>query len=58
MPVLNSTNKVSRKDLKNFLGISDRAASAEYQRILDVLEIKYRDYLIVSDLVKMDIFPK
>lgn len=45
----NNTQKLTKKELSNILGISYKTALKEYQIILDCLQLK-RKYLIQSDI--------
>ena len=42
--------KITRKELANMLGVSEKTARKEYRTIMDSLNIKYRKYLTAADL--------
>lgn len=49
---LNSTHKVTRKELQNKIGCCYATAKKEYHVIMSSLDIKYRNYLTLADLQK------
>jgi hypothetical protein len=52
----NTSQKVTKMQLKNILEISYPTALKEYQTILDSLALK-RKYLLISDLISYGILP-
>lgn len=53
---LNTSQKVTKMQLKNILEVSYPTALKEYQTILDSLALK-RKFLLISDLIAYGILP-
>lgn len=53
---LNTSQKVTKMQLKNLLDVSYPTALKEYQTILDSLALK-RKYLMIQDLIQYGILP-
>ncbi|TRX29644.1 hypothetical protein FNW25_01410 [Flavobacterium franklandianum] len=53
---INTSQKVTKTQLKNILGVSYPTALKEYQVIVDSLALK-RKYLQISDLITYGILP-